>query len=75
MVSHFDDQMLRVSGPPPHGLGHASAVADPQVPMNWFLADRAIHPIIDRVYDFSEAADAYAYLRSGSHFGKWWCSC
>jgi NADPH:quinone reductase-like Zn-dependent oxidoreductase len=36
--------------------------------MNRFLADRAIHPIIDRVYGFNEAADAYAYLRSGSHF-------
>jgi hypothetical protein len=35
--------------------------------MNRFLADRAIHPIIDRVYGFN-AADAYAYLRSGSHF-------
>jgi NADPH:quinone reductase-like Zn-dependent oxidoreductase len=38
--------------------------------MNRFLAGHAIHPIIDRVYDFDQAAEAYAHLRTGSHFGK-----
>ncbi|WP_426609516.1 zinc-dependent alcohol dehydrogenase family protein [Bradyrhizobium sp. McL0616] len=38
--------------------------------MNRFLTDNAIHPIVDRVYGFDEAAEAYAYLRTGSHFGK-----
>ena len=38
--------------------------------MNRFLTDHAIHPIVDRIYGFEEVAEAYAYLRSGSHFGK-----
>ncbi len=29
-----------------------------------------VHPIIDRVFPFAEAKDAYAYLQSGAHFGK-----
>jgi NADPH:quinone reductase-like Zn-dependent oxidoreductase len=38
--------------------------------MNAFLAKHAIHPVIDRVFDFKEAQDAYEHLRSGAHFGK-----
>ncbi|OPY96412.1 NADPH:quinone oxidoreductase [Bradyrhizobium sacchari] len=38
--------------------------------MNRFLTDKAIHPIVDRTYDFDDAPEAYAYLRTGSHFGK-----
>ena len=38
--------------------------------MNRFLADNAIHPIVDRVYGFDEAPEAFAHLRTGSHFGK-----
>jgi NADPH:quinone reductase-like Zn-dependent oxidoreductase len=38
--------------------------------MNRFLTDHAIHPIVDRVYGFDETPEAYAHLRSGSHFGK-----
>ncbi|MBW7967954.1 NAD(P)-dependent alcohol dehydrogenase [Bradyrhizobium sp. BR 10289] len=38
--------------------------------MNRFLTDKAIHPIVDRVYDFDDAPEAFAYLRTGSHFGK-----
>lgn len=29
-----------------------------------------IEPVIDRLFPFEAAADAYAYLASGSHFGK-----
>ncbi len=29
-----------------------------------------IHPVIDRVFPFADARDAYAYLQSGAHFGK-----
>ncbi|OWT72885.1 MULTISPECIES: NAD(P)-dependent alcohol dehydrogenase [unclassified Achromobacter] len=29
-----------------------------------------IEPVIDRVFPFEAAADAYAYLASGAHFGK-----
>jgi NADPH:quinone reductase-like Zn-dependent oxidoreductase len=38
--------------------------------MNSFLTEHAIHPIIDRVYGFDEVPEAFAHLRSGSHFGK-----
>jgi NADPH:quinone reductase-like Zn-dependent oxidoreductase len=38
--------------------------------MNLFLTENAIHPIVDRVYDFDEAPEAFAHLRTGSHFGK-----
>ncbi|WP_316234246.1 NAD(P)-dependent alcohol dehydrogenase [Bradyrhizobium sp. SZCCHNR1098] len=38
--------------------------------MNRFLIDHAIHPIVDRVFGFDEAPEAFAHLRSGSHFGK-----
>ncbi len=38
--------------------------------MNRFLTDNAIHPTIDRVYAFDEAPQAFAHLRTGSHFGK-----
>ena len=38
--------------------------------LNAFLTAHQIHPIIDRVFPFSEAREAYAHLRSGAHFGK-----
>ncbi|CAN5504846.1 NAD(P)-dependent alcohol dehydrogenase [soil metagenome] len=40
------------------------------VALNRFLVEHAIHPIIDRVFPFNKVAEAFAYLRSGSHFGK-----
>ena len=38
--------------------------------MNRFLTEHAMHPIVDRVYGFDEVPEAFAHLRSGSHFGK-----
>ena len=38
--------------------------------MNRFLTEHAVHPIVDRIYGFEEVGEAYAHLRSGSHFGK-----
>jgi NADPH:quinone reductase-like Zn-dependent oxidoreductase len=38
--------------------------------MNRFLSEKGIRPVIDRVFAFDEAAAAYEYLESGSHFGK-----
>lgn len=38
--------------------------------MNAFIAERALKPVIDRVFPFDEAPAAYAWLKSGSHFGK-----
>jgi len=33
-------------------------------------ARHRIHPVIDRVFDFDDAPDAYEHLASGHHFGK-----
>src|SRR3954464_8612887 len=38
--------------------------------MNRFLTEKTISPIVDRVYGFDEAPEAFAHLRTGSHFGK-----
>ncbi|MEW6346177.1 MAG: NAD(P)-dependent alcohol dehydrogenase [Pseudomonadota bacterium] len=38
--------------------------------MNSYIESQRLTPIIDRVFDFEDAASAYAYLRSGQHFGK-----
>jgi NADPH:quinone reductase-like Zn-dependent oxidoreductase len=33
-------------------------------------AQKQIHPVIDRVFEFEKAKDALQYLYAGSHFGK-----
>jgi NADPH:quinone reductase-like Zn-dependent oxidoreductase len=38
--------------------------------LNRFLAEHAIHPVVDSIYGFDDVPEAYAHLRSGSHFGK-----
>lgn len=38
--------------------------------MNEAIEVNRMHPVVDRVFDFTEAADAYDYQRSGRHFGK-----
>jgi NADPH:quinone reductase-like Zn-dependent oxidoreductase len=35
-----------------------------------FLAARRIRPLVDRVFPFDRAREAYAYLEEGGHFGK-----
>jgi alcohol dehydrogenase len=34
------------------------------------IAMAGIKPVIDRVFDFEDAKEAFAHLESGSHFGK-----
>ena len=34
------------------------------------IAMAGIKPVIDRVFDFERAKEAFAHLESGSHFGK-----
>lgn len=34
------------------------------------LAKHSLSPIVDRVFDFAEANDCYAYQKSGQHFGN-----
>ena len=38
--------------------------------MNRLIAAYAIKPVIDRVFSFDHAGDAFRHLESGSHFGK-----
>lgn len=38
--------------------------------MNRAIAASGMRPVIDRVFGFDEALDAYRYLKSGAHFGK-----
>jgi NADPH:quinone reductase-like Zn-dependent oxidoreductase len=38
--------------------------------MNAFLSEKQLRPIVDRVFDFDRAAEAFDYLESGDHFGK-----
>ncbi len=38
--------------------------------MNQAIARARLHPVVDRVFPFEQARDAYQHLRSGAHFGK-----
>jgi NADPH:quinone reductase-like Zn-dependent oxidoreductase len=38
--------------------------------MNRAIAAHKLKPVIDRVFDFTQAPEAYAWMRSGAHFGK-----
>jgi len=38
--------------------------------MNRAIAAHALRPVIDRVFDFAEARDAFHALRAAAHFGK-----
>lgn len=38
--------------------------------MNRAMAVNEVHPVIDRIFPFTEAREAYRYLESGAHFGK-----
>jgi NADPH:quinone reductase-like Zn-dependent oxidoreductase len=38
--------------------------------MNRALEQNQIHPIVDKVFPFKEAAEAFRYMESGAHFGK-----
>jgi NADPH:quinone reductase-like Zn-dependent oxidoreductase len=38
--------------------------------MNRAMEVNGVHPVIDRVFPFDQARDAYRYLESGAHFGK-----
>ncbi len=38
--------------------------------MNRLIVGEGIRPVIDRVFPFNRASEAFRYLESGSHFGK-----
>jgi NADPH:quinone reductase-like Zn-dependent oxidoreductase len=58
---------------PPQGLRVSSIYVGSRKhfeTMNDAIARFAIHPVIDRHFPFEDARDAYAYLKTGQHFGK-----
>lgn len=38
--------------------------------MNLLFIGRQIHPVVDKVFSFEEAIEAYSYLESQKHVGK-----
>jgi NADPH:quinone reductase-like Zn-dependent oxidoreductase len=38
--------------------------------MNHAFAVNNVHPVVDKVFPFEQAREAYRYLESGAHFGK-----
>lgn len=38
--------------------------------MNRAIESSGLRPVIDRVFDFDQAAEAFRYMESGAHFGK-----
>jgi NADPH:quinone reductase-like Zn-dependent oxidoreductase len=38
--------------------------------MNRLITAREIHPVVDKVFPFEEAIEAYSYLESQKHVGK-----
>jgi NADPH:quinone reductase-like Zn-dependent oxidoreductase len=38
--------------------------------LNRFVSVTEIHPVVDRVFPFSQTRDAYTHLERAGHFGK-----
>jgi NADPH:quinone reductase-like Zn-dependent oxidoreductase len=38
--------------------------------MNAFISKHKLRPVVDKVFEFEQASEAFKYLESGSHFGK-----
>jgi NADPH:quinone reductase-like Zn-dependent oxidoreductase len=38
--------------------------------MNAAITAAKVHPVVDRVFGFDEAREAFSHMESGSHFGK-----
>lgn len=51
-------------------LGITVGSAEHFTVMNAFIAAHRIQPVVDQVFDFENAGEAYERLRSGEHFGK-----
>jgi D-arabinose 1-dehydrogenase-like Zn-dependent alcohol dehydrogenase len=35
-----------------------------------FMETNQVHPVVDRVFDFEDAPEAFEYMEQGKHFGK-----
>jgi NADPH:quinone reductase-like Zn-dependent oxidoreductase len=38
--------------------------------MNKAIENARLRPVVDRVFEFDEAREAFVYMRTASHFGK-----
>ena len=38
--------------------------------LNRAMAVSQVHPVIDKVFPFAQAREAYGHFESGAHFGK-----
>ena len=38
--------------------------------MNRFISEHQLRPVIDRIFDFEDAAAAFDYMDGNQHFGK-----
>ena len=38
--------------------------------MNSAISLHKLHPVVDRVFPFADAVEAYRHMESGAHFGK-----
>jgi NADPH:quinone reductase-like Zn-dependent oxidoreductase len=50
--------------------GESTSETAPAPAIGARLADRGVHPVVDRVFPFEQARDALRYLESGAHFGE-----
>jgi len=51
-----------------HGIYVGSRVMFEQ--MNAAVTVAKLHPVIDHVFEFNEAQEAFQHMQSASHFGK-----
>jgi len=66
--AQFDPAMLFVGAKRLIGLSVGSRAMTDELAR--FVELKQIHPVIDRVFGFEQARDAYHYLASEQHFGK-----
>ena len=38
--------------------------------MNTAIAEAQLHPVVDKVFAFEQAREAFEHMQSGAHFGK-----
>ncbi|QYJ16479.1 Alcohol dehydrogenase [Rubrobacter xylanophilus DSM 9941] len=58
-----NDRNIRVDSVYVGSLRHFEAMLED-------IGSNRLHPVVDRVFPFEEAGEAYDYLQSGRHFGK-----
>ena len=64
----FDPTMILMKALRMHGIFVGSREMFES--MNRFIESHSIRPVVDRVFSFSEAREAFRYMESQKHFGK-----